>query len=245
MRQLDTTMAGLRVRLRGALGGAEPPELVVVLCHGYGATGSDLVPLADELFRSTPALGGRVAFVFPEAPLTLGDLNPLFGDARAWWHIEVGRYTSALAQGRIDPLLDETPEGLGAARRKLRALLDETQRWSGLGLDHIVLGGFSQGSMLALDVALRLEEAPAALAIMSSALIARPDWTRLAPTRRGLRVLQSHGRRDELLPFAVAVRLRDLLRDAGLDVQFESFDDGHTITAGVVARLGALLADLL
>jgi phospholipase/carboxylesterase len=212
------------------------------LCHGYGATGTDLVPLAREILRCEPALAGRVAFVFPEAPLQLADINPLFGDARAWWHIEVGRYASAIASGRIDSLLDEVPEGLPSARRKMRGLLDEVQRFTGLSLDRMVIGGFSQGSMLAVDVVLQLEEPPAALAILSSALIARQVWTKKAPGRRGLRVFQSHGRRDQLLPYAVAEQLRDMLVEAGLEVQFESFDDGHTIPAGVVRHLAELIA---
>jgi phospholipase/carboxylesterase len=239
--RLETEMGGLRVRLRGAVGAGRRPEVVVVLCHGYGATGSDLVPLAGELAHQRPALAERVAFAFPEAPLRLADMNPLFGDARAWWHIEVGRYEQAMRAGRLDALMDEVPGGLGAARRKLRAMLEQLQSWSGLGLDRFVIGGFSQGSMLAADVALHLEEPPAALALLSSALIARPEWERLAPRRAGLRVLQAHGRRDELLPYGVAERLRDLLVRAGLSVDFVAFDDGHTITSGVVERLGGLI----
>lgn len=243
MGDLNTTMAGLRVRMKGAVGGGVAPRLAVVLCHGYGATGTDLVPLAGEMERMRPGLLEHTVFVFPEAPLSLGDLNPLFGDARAWWHIEVGRYTSAMATGNIGSLLDEVPEGLAKARRKMRALVDELQRTLGLDMDQIVLGGFSQGAMLAVDVTLHLEEPPAALAILSPALIARPVWLRRAPIRRGLRVLQSHGRQDQLLPFAVSERLRDLLVEAGLSVTFEPFNGGHEIPRAVLQKLVELIQD--
>lgn len=241
MGEINTTMAGLRVRMKGAVGKGSTPELAVILCHGYGATGTDLVPLAGEMERMSPALLEHAVFVFPEAPLALGDLNPLFGDARAWWHIEVGRYTQAMATGNIDPLLDEVPDGLPKARRKLRALIDEVQRSLGLDMSQIVLGGFSQGSMLAVDVTVHLEEPPAALAILSPALIARPVWQRKAPMRRGLKVLQSHGRHDQLLPFAVSEKLRELLVESGLEVDFEPFDGGHEIPRRVVQKLTALV----
>src|SRR5271169_4771336 len=51
------------------------PELAVVLCHGYGASGADLVPLAADLLARAPALGNRVRFVFPAAPLALTEFG--------------------------------------------------------------------------------------------------------------------------------------------------------------------------
>lgn len=245
LQRRQTTMGGLEVNLLGALSPDSPPELAVVLCHGYGASGTDLVSLAGEVARLRPELGDRVRFVFPAAPVALRTLSPMYGDGRAWWHIEVGRFTSAVMSGQIDDLLDDVPEGLSTARRHLRRVLDELLTQTGLPMSKVVLGGFSQGSMLAVDTALRLEEAPAALAVMSGAVMARPEWTRRVGTRRGLRVLQSHGRSDQLLPFAVAERLRDLMADAGLAVDFVPFAEGHTITGGVVERLAALVGDSL
>jgi len=109
----------------------------------------------------------------------------------------------------------------------------------------VVLGGFSQGAMVTTDLALRQDEAPAALVILSGTLLAESEWRARAVRRKGLRVLQSHGRQDPILPFAEAVLLRDLLQESGLAVEFLPFDGPHTISEEALDRLGALLLSLL
>jgi phospholipase/carboxylesterase len=108
-----------------------------------------------------------------------------------------------------------------------------------------VLGGFSQGAMLSLDVALRTSRPLAGLVLMSSTLIAAGEWTPLFPTRRGLSVLESHGRDDPLLPFALAELLRDLLRHAGLEITWVPFRGGHAIPDVVLDALSAFLRAVL
>jgi phospholipase/carboxylesterase len=65
------------------------------------------------------------------------------------------------------------------------------------------------------------------------------------PRRATLRVFQSHGLQDELLPCAVAERLRDALRAAGLDVTWVEFQGGHGIPPRVLSGLGAYLGQVL
>jgi len=241
LRLVTTRLGGLAARVvdDDARGGA-PPELVVVLCHGYGAPGDDLVSLAPECLQAAPALVGRVLFVFPEAPLPLDDVP--FG-GRAWWPIDMVQLQRRLAEGTAAAMADETPAGLAEARRLLRTLIDAVQQQTKLPTQRIVVGGFSQGAMLATDVALRLDEAPAALAILSGTLLSRAQWQSLATRRAGLTVLQSHGTRDPILPFAGAQALQRLLVDAGLHVRFTSFVGGHGIEAGVLRALSDLLVE--
>src|SRR5579883_45639 len=94
-------------------GGGDGP--VLVLMHGFGATGQDLVPLwrildVPESFR----------FVFPAAPLSLG---AGYGGGRAWWLIDLLRLEQALASGDARDLTDDEPDGLQAAREQMTALL--------------------------------------------------------------------------------------------------------------------------
>ncbi|MCB9729183.1 MAG: phospholipase [Deltaproteobacteria bacterium] len=241
MRTVTTELAGLTCRFASAENAK--PELLVVLCHGYGAPGHDLVPVAAEVLRARPALAERVMFCFPAAPLSLGGVPPF--ESRAWWPIDVGRFERALTTGSIAALREDVPEGLASARRLLLGLLDALQRQTGLPMGRIVLGGFSQGAMLATDLTLRLDEAPAALAIFSGTMLAESEWRRLAPRRRGLRVLQTHGRQDPLLPFVSASWVRELLAEAGLEVRYLPFDGPHTIGAEGVHGLADLLGDLL
>lgn len=216
------------------------PLGAVVLCHGFGAPGDDLVGLYGELQHMRPELA-RQRFIFPEAPLSLGP------GSRAWWLIDFaglervqrGDAAALRAFRKIEP------EGMPAARAALRKLVDEVSAQTKLPLSKIALGGFSQGAMLSTDVALRLEEAPRALAVLSGTLLLEDVWRQKAKARAGLRVLQSHGTEDPLLGFDLAEALRDLLQEAGCKVDFLPFRGGHTIPLNVLEKLSALLDDTL
>ena len=221
--------------------GADRPSTLVVLCHGYGAPGTDLVPLAGELERMAPGLMKKTRFIFPQAPIELAMMGG-FG-ARAWWDIDVGRFETAIRQNRLRELCAEEPDGLAKARRQMMAGLEEALAQTGLEPGQVVLGGFSQGAMLTTDLALRLEEAPAALAILSGTLVCERRWRRRARLRSGLRILQAHGRQDPILPFETARWLRDLLLESGLSVDFLPFDGGHTIDRQTLASLARLIAE--
>ncbi len=223
---------------------AATPALVVVLCHGFGAPGDDLVPLAGELLSHHAGLAEKVRFVFPEAPLSL-DESISYG-ARAWWRIDLERRIELQSRGAegFRQLREEVPPGLAPARRALMAAVDDLLRTTGLPMSQVVLGGFSQGAMVATDLTLRLDEPPAALAIFSGTLLCEPEWRQRAPMRRGLRVIQSHGRQDPLLPFEMAVELSNLFTAAGLSVEFTPFDGGHTIGMEALDRFGQRLEEL-
>lgn len=210
-------------------GGGDGP--VVVLLHGFGAPGTDLVPLWREI-----AVPEGTRFAFPEAPLELSILP----GARAWWNIDINRYEKVMTSGGdFSEITRDVPEGLAESRAKVIALLDALEKEH--DAKDIVLGGFSQGAMLSLDVALRTERRLVGLVLMSATLIAVDEWTPLMKKRAGLPVLQSHGRSDPLLPFALAERLSGLLKDAGLEARFVPFNGGHTISSGVLDELGKLV----
>ncbi len=214
-------------------GGGDGP--LVVLCHGFGAPGDDLVPLG-EVLPAPP----RTRFCFPEAPISLG--GP-FGDARAWWMIDLLRIEMSMHSGSGVDLSGEAPAGLAEARAKLTAVLAELARRAPAA--PLVLGGFSQGAMLAADVAARSDIALAGLVLLSGMLIAAGEWTPLLPRRKGLKVFQTHGTGDPLLAYAGATRLRDLLVASGLDVRFVPFPGGHEIPRQVLSLLGQFLQETL
>ena len=212
--------------------------LTIVLMHGYGAPGDDLVGIGGAI--EAPA---GTTFLFPEAPLSLGDaaMMSLLGDARAWWHIDVGRYQRAMMQGTLDAIVDERPDGLSEAREQLVAMLDAYEAETKTPGARIVLGGFSQGSMLATDVALRTKRPLAGLVVLSGTLIAAKEWLPLMSARKDLRVFQSHGTEDPILPFPIAERLRHSFEEAGMQVSFTQFDGGHGIPPEVMRDLGTWL----
>jgi phospholipase/carboxylesterase len=112
-------------------------------------------------------------------------------------------------------------------------------------LRRVVLGGFSQGAMLATDVTLHAERPPGALAILSGSLISKPEWLPLMKARAGLPVLQSHGRADPVLAYQIAETLRDELTAAGVAMKFVPFNGGHGIPPVVVDELGRLAQSLI
>lgn len=232
-------MGGLQARVTGGTdgrGGGDGP--VVVLLHGFGAPGEDLVPLGQAL-----GLPREVRFVFPAAPLSLDSVG-LFG-GRAWWMIDMERLQLAIMTGRARDLTKESPPELPAAREQVLALLDDVERRLGAPSERVVLGGFSQGAMLSCDVALRSQRPLAGVVLLSGTFLCEDEWRPLMPARRGLRVFQSHGVLDPLLSFELAERLRDALVAAGLELDWVAFRGGHEIPPAVLARLQGFLRGLV
>ncbi len=197
------------------------------------------------LWRQLSAPPGT-RFAFPEGPLALDIGSPFqLGDARAWWPLDVAALEQALVTGNLDALSTRVPEGLSQARSQLEATLDALSQELGVSGERMVLGGFSQGAMLSLDVALRSDRELAGLVLMSGTLLCKDEWTALMPGRRGLPVLQSHGRQDPLLPFQLAEELRDRMTKAELDVRFVPFNGEHGISDGVVRELDGFLQRVL
>jgi phospholipase/carboxylesterase len=249
----EIAAGGLEVRIVGGTdgdGGGDGP--VVVLLHGFGAPGDDLVSLWRSIAVEPPR---SIRFVFPAAPL---ELPPSYGDGRAWWWIDLeARVRRQMMGGRAWDIA-EVPEGLALAREKVIALLGEVKALLGPRDDKIVLGGFSQGAMLSLDVALHWPGALAGLVLLSGTHIAEKEWARCLASRRSaggggapqahkktLHVFMSHGRDDLLLPFRVSEELSGTLKESGMAVEWVPFRGGHGIPPEVVAALGPFLTRCL
>jgi phospholipase/carboxylesterase len=230
-------MAELEVRIAGGSdrsGAGTGP--VLVLLHGYGAGGDDLVPLAGVLNQSP-----ELRFVFPAAPLAPAELAAYGG--RAWWPIDIAAMQLAAAQGKARERALETPAGLAEARTMIDALLGEVQRELGVAPEHIVLGGFSQGAMLACDVALHSALPLAGLVLLSTTLLSQTEWQPRMAARKALPVLQTHGLQDPLLPVVQARALRDLLRAAGVAVKWLEFQGGHELPQPVLRELAVFVRE--
>lgn len=237
-------MGGLTTRVVDVLEPGVQPGLAVIFCHGFGAPGTDLVPLVNEFLGRSERLRQTARFYFPEAPLDLSS-HGMFG-SRAWWLIDMGALQEAMATGTFRQRdREDCPEGLEEARAMLLKLIDEVKAETRLATSRVALGGFSQGAMLATDVSLQLEESPAGLILWSGTLLNETEWRGLGERRAGMKVLQTHGRQDPLLPYDWAESLRDLLREFGMDVEFMPFDGPHTIPPEGIEQAIELLEDSL
>jgi|WetSurMetagenome_2_1015567.scaffolds.fasta_scaffold210417_2 phospholipase/carboxylesterase len=213
-------------------GGEGPPTFV--LLHGYGSSAEHWIPFTQSI--PFPPQG---RYLLPQALLTAPRTDGA-PDGRAWWDLDL---SARLRPGKNGiNLARENPEGLRRAAHLVRALLSS----EGNSSSHpFVLGGFSQGAMVACQIAFTSDEPLAALVILSGTPINEDNWRNGFGRRKGLPVFMAHGREDEILSFDLAERLRKELDAAGLDVTFVPFAGGHDIPAEVVIALGKFLAQIM
>lgn len=214
--------------------GMDPRGKWIVLCHGYGADASDLRPLADLMH-----LDDSTNWLFPNGILEV-PIGPQF-TGRAWFPIDMEALQLAMMRGEHRIFSTICPPGLDEARTALKAEIEKL----GVPWSNIVLGGFSQGAMLATDLALSLDETPRGLVILSGVLVNADQWGPLLDKHPELKVIQSHGRMDPLLDFAEALKLHQLFEDRGIKNEFLPFEGGHEIPPAVLARVREFLKDAL
>jgi phospholipase/carboxylesterase len=203
-----------------ASGGA--PQLLVVLLHGVGADGEDLIGLAPYLARLLP----HAAFVAPNAPWPC-DMAP-FG--YQWFSL----------QDRTPAMIEA---GVRATAPVLDAFLDEQLAASGLDESRLALLGFSQGTMMSLFVGLRRERAVAGIVGFSGALVAPEALA--GEIRARPPVLLVHGDADEIVPFARLGAAEATLRENGVPVEtLRRPGLGHGIDEDGLKRCGAFLQEV-
>ncbi len=213
----------------------------VVLLHGFGAPGTDLVSLGDIL--SVPK---GVGLFFPEGPL---DLSSHFGTgyagSRAWWPIDMVQLQVAMMSGQVQNAARSLARGLEQARKQVLALLDDLCSSFGIQSERVVLGGFSQGAVACLDAVLNDSRRFAGLLLMSGTMVNPESVAALARLRPGTRALISHGASDPVLPYAIAEALRNELDSAGWELTWVPFAGGHGITSEVIRATASVLPEWL
>jgi len=222
--------------------GNDPCVAVGVFCHGFGAGGDDLVGLAAEILQ-VAAPERPVSLICPAAPLSLDDQG--MPGSRAWWLLSIQRLISAMENGRYEQVREEVPEGIAEARKQLTNTIQLALQANGLNASQLLLGGFSQGAMLAVETALLgLAQPPQQLCLYSGALICETRWKPVAARLKTTTIYQSHGRIDPILPLQTGIWLRDMLQDAGCSVKFTEFNGPHTIPTTAIEQTAQMLAKL-
>jgi phospholipase/carboxylesterase len=199
--------------LKPRSGGA--PKQIVLLLHGFGSSGADMIALAPEWQDTLP----DALFLAPHAPQRCG----IIGDGYQWWGLS-GRSPSALAAGAA------------SAAPAIDAFIDRKLNQYRLSESNLALVGFSQGTMMALHVGLRRPRAVAAVVGYSGILT---DCTTLAHTDFAKPpVLLIHGTADPVVPVSALHRAESELKRLGVEVTTHvSHCLGHSVDpAGL--RLG-------
>jgi phospholipase/carboxylesterase len=173
-------------------------ERLVVLLHGYGADGNDLLGLADPLMPHMPG----TAFLAPNAPEVCA-VNPM---GFQWFPIP---WIDGSSQEAAD-------SGMRAAVDDLNAWLEKALADEGVGPERLILLGFSQGTMMSLHVAPRMEDEVAGIVGFSGRLL-QPEALADEVVSRPP-VLLIHGDADEVVPPQSLPEAAQALQEAGFDV---------------------------
>jgi phospholipase/carboxylesterase len=205
----------------------------VVMFHGYGADAQDLSPLAQVVKSGQPT-----NWIFPNGHQSVEIGGGLTG--RAWFPLRLAELEQAIAQGKGVDLTTVVPPGMKKAREMALEMLEKLGR----PMNRIVLGGFSQGSMLAVETSLAAKDAPAGLIILSGTLVDRENIKTRAQQRK-LRFFQSHGTHDSVLRVDPAMQLEKILLEAGWKGRLIEFDGQHEIPPEVLIQLGQYLREVL
>lgn len=214
--------------------GGVTPDSLIVLLHGYGADGNDLIELAPHWRQLLP----RAAFVAPHAPQRIPGMP--FGYQ---WFSLAGYDPGQL---RRDPrqaaeIYRNMETGAISAAGVLDSFLDAELARYGLPAGRLALVGFSQGTMMALHVGLRRPVGPAAIVGFSGALVGGDRLKSEIACRPP--VLLIHGDADEVVPVTALFGALDGLAQAGVAVRWHIAQGlGHGIDPEGLSIAGQFLA---
>lgn len=186
-------------------------KIAVVILHGYGANCHNLVPIRESITDRD-----HFDWYYPDGPLDLGI-------GQAWFPIRIGGAE-----------VHFIPQGLEQATEQIKGFLEELHR------DRVYLGGFSQGAVVATNLAMQWPQLVHKLFILSGTMINGSNWQQWVANMREIPTLQSHGRQDMILPFAKAEALNQLFR-AKPDHAFHPFSGGHEIPPSILQSLSRFL----
>lgn len=196
------------------------PFPTIFAMHGWGSSAMDLLGLAPFVAN------GRFLVICPQGPheVEIGAVNG-FG----WYQMRPGA----------------TPddEKVGPAVEQLRLFIDEACSRYPVDTHKIVALGFSQGGMMAYNLAMRWPEKFAALVGIGTAFpeyltaLTNPEGVQQLPT------LVQHGRADPMLEIARARKSVESLRSLKVPVVFREYDCGHEVSADAIRDLSQFLLE--
>ena len=212
---------------------------LVVLVHGYGADGNDLIELGAQWRNLLP----DAAFVAPHAPARIPGFPPGMMGGRQWFALDA--YDPNLL--RRDP--HHTAEIYATMQRAAEQAAPALEQFvatelerHGLEPTDLALVGFSQGTMMALHVGLRRDPGPAGILGYSGALLGGEELTRQIRSRPP--ILLIHGDADEIVPIEAMHAALHTLSQADCPARFHvSRGLGHGIDGQGLTLGGAFLAE--
>jgi phospholipase/carboxylesterase len=217
--------------LECVLVGNESATQAVVLFHGYGANMHDLAGLHSML-----KFERDTCFYFPNGPISLG--LSAYMDARAWFNIDEKALELAMSRG-------EHRDFTCMSSEHFEPILAQLEQFC-LGLKKnyksLIIGGFSQGTMLSSHLLMRLQNQLTAVILFSGVLVDKVKMDRYQSSFK-LPIFQSHGENDPILAFDGAKELAHFFKNFNPDHRFCQFKGQHEIPMFALKSLNSFISE--
>lgn len=202
----------------------------IFLFHGYGASMQDLYGLGQVIKTKE-----KYDWIFPNGPLSV----PLgmHVEGRAWFPINMQDLEVAMMQGTFRNFADKFPEEfknvLPIAKTFVEAIAKD--------YEEIIIGGFSQGSMVTSHITAMNIEKLKGLILYSGTLLGKDHLMDNLESTKPIPFFQSHGKQDPVLNYNEAMALFELLKLSRFQGEFVSFNGAHEIPMEVIVKTGEFL----
>jgi len=218
------------------LGKDEPSLPAVFILHGYGADAKDLIPLITYrgFHQQNFGEGKTARYFFLQGP-GIVPISP-YQQGYAWRDLDIAELFQWAQTRDYSAIAHWRPAGLDVIADKVRSLVEKES----IQASRVVLGGFSQGAITSLEVALRGLKLDA-LVLLSSTWLSEKVWLEGMDKHPLPPVFQSHGRMDPILPFDAAEQLHKVLVEKKVPTEFHPFQGGHEIPLPVLESLQVFL----
>jgi phospholipase/carboxylesterase len=202
----------------------------VIWMHGLGADGHDFVPLIPEL-QLPNTLGIR--FIFPHAPVRPVTLNNGY-EMRAWYDL------LSLERGKT-----ANEEDVLTTVGWITQLIDD-EIAKGIAAENILLAGFSQGGVIALQAGLRYPQPLAGIMALSTYLpFAETILAEAINTSRKPAIFAAHGTNDPVIPFLNWQTYVPQLKQAGFSVESHAYTMEHSLCAEEIVDISQWLQKVM
>ncbi len=199
--------------------GDKNPEYLVILLHGYGSNGEDLIALAPELSETI----NKPYFISPNAPMELLPHLPAY----QWFELE-----------NRDPQI-MYPQIIQANNLLDEFIANQLKRFN-LTHDKLIIIGFSQGAMMSLYNSTRSKKKAAGVVALSGRFISPEDLGEKVNSKPQTCLI--HGQDDEVVPIENFFKATQDLGNLGFNFEFHEIEDlGHSINISVLKKIKEFL----
>ncbi len=195
------------------------PHPAILAMHGWGSNALDLLGLAPYVAR------GRCLMLAPQGPVEIGAVS-----GYGWYQLRPG----------APPDLD----AMGEAAERLMKLMDAALERYPIDQRKLVAMGFSQGGVMAYNLAMRYPDRFAGLVAIATWF--PEELAQYAGDRQalaGLPAMVLHGRADDMVQVAKARDSVERLREFRMPLVYREYDCAHEITVDAIRDLSAFLTD--